>query len=166
LANGEIKGIDLQKEVNNLLTLQEKVTNEQPSLKPKPTDSTKYHRFKATVKLANGTASNDDLDLQGPFLVAGRKEGGIWATGKGTANLITETLRYELNVKVAEDVKRKGTTFPIDVRGSFAQPTYSVGWNEIVKDQVKKKLEQKKEEKKEDLEDKLKEKLRKKYKLF
>ncbi|MFQ5995312.1 MAG: AsmA family protein [Acidiferrobacterales bacterium] len=180
LRNGEIKGIDLQKMVNDVLAFAEKVKGQRPSTKPKPTDSTKYHRFKATVKLKNGIGRNDDLDLAGPFLIAGKKQGGIWATGKGSADLVKQTINYRANVRAAEDVKRKGTTIPVDVAGTFAQPVFSPDWNAVIKAQVQKKLDQKvekkkqeqkqalerkKEEKKKELEEDLERKLKEKFKL-
>ncbi len=172
LNDGEVKGIDLQKMVNDLLARVEQLKNERPSIKPKPTESTKYDRFKATLKLNNGIASNDDLDLRGPLLLAGKKQGGIWVTGKGTADLTKETLNYRLNVRAAEDVKRKGTTLPVDVAGTFAEPVFRPDLGEFLRAEVQKKvdqrkeeqkqvLDQKKEEKKKELEDDLKEKLRK-----
>ncbi len=171
--DGELKGIDLQQEVNNIQAWMEKARREQPSLKPKATDATKYDRFKASFKLANGIASNSDLDLRGPLLLAGKKQGGIFATGNGMADLLKQTVQYRVNVRIAEDIARAGTILPIDVSGTLAEPVFRPDWGAILKAQVDKRLdqkkeeqqqaiEQKKEEKKQELEDRLREKLRRK----
>jgi AsmA protein len=164
LKKGEIKGVDLQKMVNDIVTLAEKAKGRPPSIKAKPTDSTPFERFRASFKIKNGAARNEDLRLQGPFLLASQKKGGLWANGKGTADLPRQTLDYRLLVKVAEDASRRGTTIPIDIRGSFAEPQFRPDWNALIKAEVKKKIETKKEEKKQDLEDKLKKRLKKKFK--
>jgi AsmA protein len=164
LKDGEIKGVDLQKMVNDAVTFAEKAKGQAPTIKPKPTDSTRFDSFSASFKISNGLARNDDLRLQGPFLLANKKKGGLWASGKGTADLARQTIDYRLLVKVAEEAARRGTTIPIDIRGSFAEPQFKPDWNALVKAEVKKKIETRKQEKKQDLEDKLKKKLKEKFK--
>jgi AsmA protein len=164
LKKGEIKGVDLQKMVNDIVTLAEKAKGRPPTIKPKPADSTRFDSFSASVRIKNGVARNEDLRLQGPFLLANKKEGGLWASGKGTADLPKQTIDYRLLVKVAEDAARKGTTIPIDIRGSLAEPQFKPDWNAFIKAEVKKKVDKKVEQKKQKLEDKLKKRLKEKFK--
>ncbi|MFQ5937930.1 MAG: AsmA family protein, partial [Acidiferrobacterales bacterium] len=164
LQKGKIKGVDLQKMVNDVVELAEKLKGETRTLKPKPTDSTPYNLFRATVILNNGIATNNDLDLQGPFLLANEKQGGLWATGRGTADLVKQTLKYRVKAKIAEDATRKGTTIPIDVVGPFADLEYKPDYGAVVEQAVKRKVDKKLEKKKKKLKDELKEKLRKKFK--
>ena len=164
LKKGEIKGVDLQKMVNDIVTLAEKAKGRPPTIKPKPADSTRFDSFSASVRIKNGVARNEDLRLQGPFLLANKKEGGLWASGKGTADLPKQTIDYRLLVKVAEDAARKGTTIPIDIRGSLAEPQFKPDWNAFLKAEVKKKVDKKVEQKKQKLEDKLKNRLKEKFK--
>ncbi|MFQ5756685.1 MAG: AsmA family protein [Acidiferrobacterales bacterium] len=164
LKKGELKGVDLQKMINDIVTLTEKAKGRPASIKPKPTDATPFDSLSASFKIKNGIARNEDLRLQGPFLLASKKKGGLWANGKGTADLPRQTINYRLMVKFAEDASRRGTTIPIDIRGSFAEPQFKPDWNALIKAEVKKKIETKKEEKKQELEDKLKKRLKKKFK--
>jgi AsmA protein len=164
LRNGEIKGVDLQKIVNDIVTLTQDLKGQPPAMQPKPTDSTKFDSFNATLKIKNGLARNDDLRLQGPILLTSKKKGGLWASGKGTADLPKQTINYRLMVKFAEDASRKGTTIPIDIRGSFAEPQFKPDWNKFLEAQIKKKVDKKVEQKKQKLEDKLKKKLKDKFK--
>ncbi len=87
------------------------------------------------------------------------------AKGKGTANLPADKIDYRLLVTLAEGASRKGTTVPVDIRGTFSAPQYSVAWNEVLQAEVEKKLEKKLEKKKKKFKDKLREKLKKKFKL-
>ncbi|MEE8197747.1 MAG: hypothetical protein V3T69_11290, partial [Acidiferrobacterales bacterium] len=75
-----------------------------------------------------------------------------------------QTIDYRLLVKVAEDAARKGTTIPIDIRGSLAEPQFKPDWNAFIKAEVKKKVDKKVEQKKQKLEDKLKNRLKEKFK--
>ncbi len=156
--DGEVKGVDLQKELNSLLASLEKVRGQESSLKPKPTDATKYDRLTATVKLSNGIASNNDLDLRGPMLLAGKKQGGVFATGSGTADLLTQTVKYRMNVRVAESIDRGGTALPIDVTGTLAELAFQPDWRAALKARADTRLDQKKEEQKQAIEDKAEEK--------
>jgi AsmA protein len=155
--NGEIEGINLQKSINQARAQYAQLRGKAVPVLPDARDATVFTRLSGNVVLNNGIATNNDLKMEGA---------NLRATGKGTINLPAQTIRYRLHVTVAEGASRQGTTVPVDVTGSLAEPTYSVAWNEVLKEQVDKKIEQKKQEKKQELEDKLKEKLRKKFKLF
>ncbi len=155
--NGEIEGINLQQSINQARTQYAQLRGKAVPVVPDARDATVFTRLTGTATLKNGIATNNDLMMDGA---------NLRATGKGTIDLPAQTINYRLHVTLAEEASRKGTTVPVDVTGSLAEPSYSVAWNEVLKDQLEKKIEQKKEDKKQELEDKLKEKLRKKYKLF
>jgi AsmA protein len=155
--NGEIEGINLQKSINQARAQYAQLRGKPVPVLPDARDATVFTRLSGNVVIKNGIATNNDLRMDGA---------NVRATGKGIINLPAQTMKYRLHVTVAEEASRQGTTVPVDVTGSLAEPTYSVAWNEVLKEQVEKKIEQKKEEKKQELEDKLKEKLRKKYKIF
>lgn len=155
--DGKIEGINLQQSINQARAQYAQLRGKPVPVLPDASDATVFTRLSGNAVLKNGVAINNDLKMDGA---------NLRATGKGTVNLPAQSIKYRLHVTVAEEASRQGTTVPVDVTGSLAEPTYSVAWNEVLKDQVEKKIEQKKEEKKQELEDKLKEKLRKKYKLF
>jgi hypothetical protein len=77
-------------------------------------------------------------------------------------NLPKQTIKYRLIVNVTEEAGGKGSNVPVDISGNVAEPSYSVAWNEVLKEQAQKALEKRKEEEKQKLEDELKEKLKKK----
>ncbi len=84
------------------------------------------------MRVVNGIAQNDDLALDGP---------NLRATGRGTADLVRETLDYRLKVTVAEGAERRGTTVPVIISGTFAKPSYNVDFGELVKQEAEKQLE-------------------------
>ncbi len=152
LRNGKIEGVNLQKIIYDAVKTYDKVRGKPVRVTTKPSDETVFTRLSATLRVTNGVARNDDLTLQGPTVRAG---------GQGTANLVSERLDYRMKVTLAEEASRKGTTVPVRITGTFANPKYSVDLGEIIKQKAEKKIEKKKDE----LKDKLKEKLKKKFKI-
>ena len=65
---------------------------------------------------------------------------------------------------VTEEAGGRGSNVPVDISGKVAEPSYSVAWNEVLKEQAQKALEQRKEEEKEKLKEKALDRLKKKYK--
>lgn len=155
VGNGKIEGVNLQKSVNDARAQYAKLRGKPVPVLPNASDATVFSSLTGTMTLANGVASNNDLKMDGD---------NLRATGKGTVNLPKQTIDYRLYVTLAEAATRKGTTVPVDVKGALEQPTYSVAWNEVLKEQVEKKIEQKKQEKEEEVKDKLREKLKRKFK--
>lgn len=155
VTSGKIEGVNLQKLINDARTKYNQLRGKPVPGLPDASDSTVFKSLTATANITNGIASNDDLKLDGA---------NLRASGKGTVNLPKQIIKYRLNVTVTEEAGGKGTTVPVDISGNVAEPSYSVAWNEVLKEEAKKAVEKRKEEEKQKLEDKLRDKLKKKLK--
>jgi AsmA protein len=138
LRDGKIEGVNLQKIVTEARRLYDSARGKSVSVAPAASDETAFKSLHASAKLTNGVARTDDLKLEGPVV---RAEGG------GSADLARETLDYRIQVTIAEAAERKGTTVPVRIGGSFAQPTYGVEFEAILKQEAERKLEERLEKK-------------------
>jgi AsmA protein len=153
VTSGKIEGVNLQKLINDARTKYNQLRGKSVPVLPDASDSTVFKSLTATANITNGIATNNDLRLDGA---------NLRATGKGTVNLPKQTIKYRLIVNVTEEAGGRGSNVPVDISGNVAEPSYSVAWNEVLKEQAQKALEKRKEEEKQKLEDELKEKLKKK----
>jgi AsmA protein len=149
LRNGKIEGVNLQKSINDARVQYQMLRGKPVPVLPDASDETVFARFTGTITITNGVARNNDLSMRGA---------NLRASGNGAANLSKETISYRLNVTLAETSSSKGVTVPVDISGTFSQPTYSVAWNEVLKAQVEKAIENK-------IEDRLKKKFKNIFKL-
>jgi AsmA protein len=92
-----------------------------------------------SATIAKGLLSNDDLQL---------KTNKVQATGKGTANLLTEQLNYKLTALLpkdsaapAEEDLLHDTPIVIDVGGTLSKPTYMLDVKALVSGKAKQKVE-------------------------
>jgi AsmA protein len=109
--------------------------------------------------IKNGVFSSDDLDLQAPLLRVG---------GKGSANLNTEMVDYQVNAKLVGSVEGQqggsaddlaGLEIPVGIKGPFNAPRIDVLLDEMMKAKVdaekaklKAEIEKQKDELKQQLE--------------
>ncbi|MDH3629552.1 MAG: AsmA family protein [Gammaproteobacteria bacterium] len=109
--------------------------------------------------IKNGVFSSDDLDLQAPLLRVG---------GKGSANLNSEEIDYQVNAKLVESVEGQqsgsaddlaGLEIPVGIKGPFNAPKIDVLLDEMMKAKVdaekakiKAEIDKQKEELKQQLE--------------
>jgi AsmA protein len=109
--------------------------------------------------IRNGVFLSDDLDLQAPLLRVG---------GKGSADLVEETVDYQVNAKLVGTVKGQqgetaaelaGLEIPVAIKGPFSDPKIDVLLDEMLKaranakkDQLKAEIEQQKQALKQQLE--------------
>jgi AsmA protein len=138
LRDGKIEGVNLQKIVTEARRLYDSARGKSVSVTPAASDETAFKALHASANITNGVARTNDLKLDGPVLRA---------EGAGSADLTRETLDYRIQVTVAEAADRKGTTVPLRIGGTFAQPTYGVEFEAILKQEAERKLEQKLEKK-------------------
>ena len=108
--------------------------------------------------IKNGVFSSDDLDLQAPLLRVG---------GKGSANLNTEEVDYQVNAKLVGTVEGQqgagaddlaGLEIPVGIKGPFSAPKIDVLLDEMMKakaDAEKAKLKAEIEKQKEELKQQL-----------
>jgi AsmA protein len=132
IQDGKIEGVDLRKIVNETRALADQLRGKPARVTPKSSDTTEFNQLTATLQVANGVASNNDLLLDGPYL---------HATGRGMADLGRERLDYALKVTLTEDPAKKGVTVPLQISGPFSALNYQVEWGEVLKEQAEKQLE-------------------------
>jgi AsmA protein len=130
--DGKIEGVDLVKLVDQARALYDVAKGKPVSVKAQSSDSTVFKSLTANVNITNGIARNEDLNLDGT---------NLRATGRGSADLVRETLDYRLKVTVAGESKSKGTTVPVIIGGTFTNPSYNVDFGEILKQETQKQLE-------------------------
>ncbi|HIP52598.1 MAG TPA: AsmA family protein, partial [Chromatiales bacterium] len=134
-------------------------------------NQTDFSELKASAAIRNGVLNNQDFLAKSPFLRV---------TGKGTVNLVGETLDYTATPVIvatskgqggAELEELKGVPVPIHLTGSWLKPDWSIDWKSVLTASQKAKLEEKKkelkakvdkkvEEKKEKIQEKLQDKLK------
>lgn len=141
MTDGAWKGINIGKTLREAKNFLGGGTKTQQAV---TTEQTDFSELSASIKLADGIASNDDLSAKSPlFRIA----------GKGQANLVAENVDYLVSASVVgtsqgqggEDLdKLKGVTVPIRVKGPFAKLSYGLDFNAMLKDSTKAKLEEQK----------------------
>lgn len=130
--DGRIEGVDLVKLIDQARALADAAKGKPVTVKAQASDSTVFKSLTANVKIANGIARNEDLNLDGV---------NLRATGRGSADLVHETLDYRMKVTVAGEAKSKGTTVPVIIGGTFTNPSYNVDFGELLKQEAQKQIE-------------------------
>jgi AsmA protein len=127
--DGTIKGVDLKKMAdaaeNAIKALRGKGSGDLGALIPAPGDETRFTRLGGTVQVTNGIARNNDLALESPSLVR--------VQGKGSADLVRETLDYRVTVG----------TVPILIKGPFTKLTYTPDVEAMATRAVERQIEKK-----------------------
>ena len=130
--DGKIEGVDLLKLIEQARALDAMRRGKPVDMKASQSDSTVFKSLTGNVTITNGVARNEDLVLDGA---------NLRATGRGSADLASEVLDYRLKVTLAEDAQRRGTTVPVLVSGSFADPKFRVDAGEMLKQEAGKQIE-------------------------
>lgn len=127
--DGTIKGVDLKKMAdaaeNAIKALRGKGSGDLGALIPAAGDETRFTRLGGTVQVTNGIARNNDLALESPSLVR--------VQGKGSADLVHETLDYRITVG----------TVPILIKGPFTKLTYKPDVEAMATRAVERQIEKK-----------------------
>ncbi len=137
--DGAVIGIDVKETIGAIASALGKQSSTASNEQVKKTE---FAEFIVTGIIDKGILSSDDLMLQSPILSA---------TGKGTVNLVNETVNYTLNpvvsdVGVAGAEKISGVPIPIKITGSLYEPDISVDVIAGLTGSQKAKLDQKKDE--------------------
>ena len=147
LADGAIRGINLTKLVRGAQNLGQ--GGGVQTLRPGKDDKTEFNELKASFKVSNGVAHNDDLLV---------KSQSLRVTGNGDVNIGNDSINYMARATLAESVDGKGgsITVPVRLSGPFADLKYTVDYGAIVAGIAKQKIDARKDELKEKLQEKLK----------
>ncbi len=141
LQNGAVEGFDIWYAIGQAQSLARSRT-----LSGAPNNKrTTFDTFKATAKLVNGVATNNDLTIASQLLRI---------TGAGVVNLISQELDYSVTATVlksppgadADIASLEKAAIPVKITGTFADPKIRPDLAGMAKAQVKKIVEQHKEE--------------------
>ena len=135
LANGAIKGVNLEKLVQGVQNLG-KESNIQ-TLGVDKSEKTPFSEFKASFKVHNGVAHNDDLAVKSTVLRV---------TGKGDIDIGHGNMDYNAKAIFAKTEQGKTATLPVNISGTFDDLKYKVDYSALLADVAKQKLDEKKEE--------------------
>jgi AsmA protein len=152
LADGAIKGINIAKKLRDAGNL----FNKQPQTQSVNNDEkTDFSEMKASFKVTDGVAHNDDLSLKSPLLRL---------SGNGDINLGSDSINYLAKATLATTLQGQGgkdnvggITVPVRLSGPFTDLKYTLDFGSMVSDAVKQKV---KTEVKTKVQDKLKEGLK------
>jgi AsmA protein len=153
LADGAIKGINIAKKLREAQSVMGKGSAQTSSADN--TEKTDFSELKASFKVNNGVAHNDDLSLKSPLLRV---------TGNGDIDVGNDRMNYVAKATLAKTLEGQGgrdavggITVPVRVSGPFADLKYTLDFGAMVGDAVKEKV---KTEVKTKLQDQLKENLK------
>ena len=153
LADGAIKGINLTKLVQNVQKLGKGSGIE--TLGVNKDEKTEFSEFKASFKVVNGVAHNDDLAVKAPILRI---------VGNGDIDVGNDSLSYTTKVTVSKTEGGGTATLPVYLNGPFTSLKYKVDYGALIKDVIKQKAEAKVDAKKEEVKAKAQEQLKNKLK--
>lgn len=157
LADGAIKGIDIDKKLLAAQAMLNKgggATSETQTSNKE--EKTAFKEFKATFRVTNGVAHNDDLSLRSEL---------VRVSGAGDINIGNDSIDYVAKAAIAKTPDGKGgIAVPLHVSGPYTDLKFTLDYAAMVKDVVKQKVDAKVEAKKEDIKAKTQEQLKSKLK--
>lgn len=149
LADGAIKGINIAKKIRDTKNLLSAKSQSQAANKEEKTD---FSELKATFKVNNGIAHNDDLSMKSPLLRL---------SGNGDINIDNDSINYLAKATLAKTLEGQGgqdsvggLTVPVRVSGPFTDLKYTLDFAAMVNDQAKQKVEAAKAEVKQQIKNK------------
>jgi AsmA protein len=152
LADGAIKGINIAKTLRNAGNISGKQSQTQAANQDEKTD---FSEMKASFKVNNGVAHNDDLSLKSPLLRL---------SGNGDINIGNDSINYLAKATLASTLQGQGgkdnvggITVPVRLSGPYSDLKYTLDFGAMVSEAVKQKV---KTGVKTKLQDKLKEGLK------
>jgi AsmA protein len=145
LSNGAIKGIDLAKLVQGIQNLSKETKAE--TLGVNKNEKTAFSEFKASFKIKNGVAHNDDLAVKSTVLRI---------TGKGDIDIGHDNMNYNAKAIFAKTEQGKTATLPVEASGAFNNLKIKVDYSALLADVAKQKIGEKKENLKAKARDELK----------
>ncbi len=157
LVNGAVKGIDIDKK---LLAAQAMLGGgggvSRESLAANPDEKTAFREFKATFKVSNGVAHNDDLALRSEL---------VRVSGAGNIDIGNDSVDYRAQAAIARTADGKsGITVPVHVSGPFADLKYTLDYGAMIREALKQKVDEKIESRKQELKQQLQQQLQDKLK--
>jgi AsmA protein len=135
LANGAIKGIDLAKLVAGVQQLGKETTVQ--TLGVNKNEKTEFSEFRASFRIRNGVAHNDDLAVRSTVLRM---------SGNGDIDIGRSLINYEAKAIFAKTAQGRTATLPVYISGTFDEPKFRVDYGALLADLAKQRLEEKTQE--------------------
>ena len=154
LTDGAIKGINIARKLRDAQSMLGKTQTQSAN----QSEKTDFSELKASFKVNNGVAHNDDLSLKSPLLRL---------AGNGDINVGQDSMNYLAKATLARTLEGQGgrdtvggITVPVRVSGPFSDLKYTLDFGAMVSEAAKQKVEVKKQEVKTRLQDQLKNSLK------
>ena len=151
LADGAIRGINIAKKLRDAQAMFGKGGGTAQTQAADREEKTDFSELKASFRVNNGVAHNDDLSLKSPLLRL---------TGNGDINIGSDSINYVAKATLAKTLEGQGgkdavggITVPVRVSGPFAKLKYTLDFGAMVGEAAKEKVKTK-------LQDQLKEGLK------
>jgi len=135
LSDGAIKGINVAKKLRGVKSLFGAKSDTQSADKAEKTD---FSELKASFKISNGVAHNDDLSMKSPLLRLG---------GAGDIDIGHDSIDYLAKATLAKTLEGQGgadavggLTVPLRVHGPFTDMKYSLEFGALASDAAKQKI--------------------------
>ncbi len=132
LADGAVKGINLAKSARDLGKGGDKVQGANTA------EKTDFSELKASFKISNGVAHNEDLAMKSPF---------VRVSGKGDIDVGNDSLDYLVKATLAGTTEGQGgkdnvggLTIPVRLSGPFTNLKFKLDFGAAVSDQAKQKV--------------------------
>ncbi|UCH46793.1 MAG: AsmA family protein [Betaproteobacteria bacterium] len=157
LKDGAVKGINLAQSLRSAKDMLSLKRNQETAASP--TEKTDFSELKASFRIDNGQARNDDLTLSSPF---------IRLTGAGSLNLVEGSIDYVANTSLVATSKGQGGkdlsdvagfTVPLRVTGPLTALNYELQFSDAIELQAKQRLKAEEKKLKQKLESTLTEQL-------
>ncbi|MDH4233854.1 MAG: AsmA family protein [Gallionella sp.] len=153
LEEGAIKGINLPKLVQGVQKLGK--SSKMETMGVNKDEKTAFSEFKASFKVNNGVARNDDLAVKAPMLRI---------TGNGDIDIGNDSLNYTTKVTMSKTEGGGTATLPVYLSGPYTALKFKVDYGAMISDVAKQKVDAKVEAKKEEIKAKAQEQLKNKLK--
>lgn len=128
ITDGALEGIDLAYELG---TVQALIDRQSPA-PPANTKRTKFDAFKVTADIVNGVATTKDLTISSPVFKV---------LGQGSINLPTKGLNLNMTASVLKAPATTMVDIPLQITGTYSDPTVRPDMEALAKGQVKQKLQ-------------------------
>ena len=152
LADGALKGIDIDKKLSDAQAMLSKGSAPTQTQSASKDEKTDFKECKATFKVNNGIAHNDDLSLKSQLMRI---------SGAGDINIGNDSIDYVAKATLVKTQADQGSiTVPLRVSGPFTDLKYTLDYGAMVSEAVKQKVEAKKEQIKNKVQEQLKDKLK------
>src|SRR3989338_1342951 len=139
LADGAIKGINIAKKLRDAQAMLGKGGASAQTQSANKEEKTDFSELKATFKVNNGVAHNDDLSMKSTLLRL---------AGNGDIDIGNDSMNYVAKATLAKTLEGQGgrdnvggITVPVRVSGPFTNLKYTLDFGAMVSDTVKQKVQ-------------------------